>query len=234
MRLNLLSFNARGLNEPSAVDTLQTYIHDCRPALDILLIQEHKCRGTALTNLGKNLWRQAQCRGLEALPGYGHTEDDSGARCGGVVTFFAPRWSSAVTASESIFGNRVHWLTLSGLPGGDLGIANVYAHITSQDRCNLWEAMIRDLPSHCRWLLIGDFNMVEVRTDKNQPWASMISCRERELFEAMKRVLHVEDQPRTPGSLKFSWDNGRATGIQAMARLDRMYLFPSSPSSPSR
>jgi exonuclease III len=76
--------------------------------------------------------------------------------------------------------------------------------------------------------------MVESRTDKNRLNASMIPRRERELFEAIKRTLHVEDNPRTPGSLKFSWDNGRASGIISLARLDRVYVFPSLPTSPSR
>lgn len=62
----------------------------------------------------------------------------------------------------------------------------------------------------------------------------MISYRERKLFDAMKRVLQVEDNPRTPGSLKFSWDNEQERGTRALARLDRMYLFPSQPASPGR
>lgn len=94
--------------------------------------------------------------------------------------------------------------------------------------------MARELPTHYRWLLLGEFNMVEVRTDKNWPCASMISRRERELFDAMKQTLQVEDNPRTHGTLKFSWDNGRTNGIRALARLDRMYVFPSHPAAPGR
>lgn len=234
MRLNLLSFNARGLNEPSAVDALQLYIQDCRPVPDIVLVQEHKCRGVALTNLGKSLWRHATFWGRDASPGYGHLDSEDGAGCGGLASFLAHKWASLVSDSGSLFENRVHWFIMSGLPGGDLGIANIYAHNNSADRCSLWETMARELPTHCRWLLLGDFNMVEMRTDKNRPCASMISRRERELFDSMKRTLQVEDNPRIPGSLKFSWDNSRATGIRALARLDRMYVFPSQPASPGR
>lgn len=204
MRLNFLSFNARGLNDASAIAALQLYMQDCRPIPDIVMIQEHKCRGSAMQNLGKALWRHATFWGMEASPGYGHDEDATGAGCGGIATLLAPRWESLVSASGSIFDNRVHWFILSGVPGGDLGIANVYAHNSSPERCQLWEAMTRELPGHCRWVILGDFNMVETRSDKNRPCAAMIPLREREIFEAMKRTLQVEDTPRTPGNLKFS------------------------------
>ncbi|KAG0628129.1 hypothetical protein M758_1G003200, partial [Ceratodon purpureus] len=163
MRLNLLSFNARGLNDPAATDSLQFYLKACQPAPDIVYIQEHKRRGIALSSLGPALWRHALSFGLDASPGYGNQDHEDGAGCGGVLTLLAPRWSHAVTASGSILDNRVQWVILSGLPGGDLGIANVYAHNTPQERCHLWEAMTRDLPAQCRWLLLGDFNMVEAR-----------------------------------------------------------------------
>lgn len=234
MRLNLLSFNARGLNEQAAIDSLQLYIQDCRPALDIVMIQEHKYRGSALANLGKALWRQAKFWGQEALLGYGHNENELGAGCGGIATLLAPRWTSLVSATGTIHDNRVHWLILSGVPGGDIGIANIYAPNSSLDRCHLWEDMTRELPGHSRWILTGDFNMFESRSDKNRPSASMVPMRERELFDVMKRILRVEDTPRTPGSLKFSWDNGRQQGTRALARLDKVYTFTSTSTSSGR
>ncbi|KAG0504512.1 hypothetical protein KC19_N025700, partial [Ceratodon purpureus] len=180
------------------------------------------------------LWRHAQCYASDASPGYGHLEDETGAGCGGTITLLAPKWTHAVTASGSILENRVQWLILSGLPGGDLGIANIYAHNTSPERCTLWETMARDLPTHCRWLLLGDFNMVEARCDKNRPNASMIPRRERELFDALKCTLHVEDPPRTAGSLRYSWENGRDAEVRSLARLDRLYVFPSVPTARGR
>lgn len=137
MRLKFLSFNARGLNEPSTVDALHLYIHDCRSIPDIILLHEHECRGQALANLGNSLWQQAQFWGLEASPSYGHTENETGVGCGGLATLLAPRWSNAVSASGAIFENRVHRFIISGLPGDDLGIANIYAHNTSAERCSV-------------------------------------------------------------------------------------------------
>ncbi|KAG0573836.1 hypothetical protein KC19_VG213600 [Ceratodon purpureus] len=161
MRLNLLSSNARSLNDPTAVDSLKLYIQDCQPTLDIIFIQEHKRRGEALLQLGPPLWRQATSYGLDASPAYGNEDDDPGAGCGGTISKLSPRLAHAVSATGQLFDNRVHSLILSSRPVGDLGIANVYAHNSSSERCHLWEAMARELPPHCRWLLLGDLNMVE-------------------------------------------------------------------------
>lgn len=71
-------------------------------------------------------------------------------------------------------------------------------------RCFIWETMAQTLPQTCRWLLLGDFNMVEFWVDKTQKDASMILIRERILFDAMKATLQVGDNPRLQGSLKFT------------------------------
>jgi exonuclease III len=229
-----MTFNARGLNDESASDTLKLYIQDTHPRLDILAIQEHKLRGSTLTRLGSSLWRSASFRGLDASPGYGHAPHEDEAGCGGVATFLAPQWSRLVSATGSLFDNRVHYFILSGLPGGDVGIANVYAPNSSPHRCALWTVLARELPSTCRWILLGDFNMVENRRDKNRPCARLVPVRERVLFDAMKTALHVEDSPRTAGSLQFSWDNQQASLARRMARLDRIYVFRSNPLTPDR
>lgn len=72
MKLQLLSFNARGLNEDAVVDTMKAYTMAHRTSLDILAIQEHKTRGSVLTHLGGRIWRDATAFGLEASVGYGH------------------------------------------------------------------------------------------------------------------------------------------------------------------
>lgn len=189
MKLNLLSFNVRGLNLDSAVDTMKTYIQNCRPALDIVTLQEHKVRGAPLHSLGDRLWRQATAFPTEATAGYGHDPLDPGAGCGGVITLIHPRWARHIGTSGTVLGNRLHWFILTGLPGGDIGFANIYAPNDSFGQCLLWEAMTHELPNTCRWVLLGDFNMVESRTDKTRQNSSMIPHRERILFDAMKSTL---------------------------------------------
>jgi hypothetical protein len=55
MKVNLLSFNVCGLNDLVAVETPKLYIQDFRPKIDVLLTQEHKLGGSAVTSLGSTL-----------------------------------------------------------------------------------------------------------------------------------------------------------------------------------
>lgn len=91
--------------------------------------------------------------------------------------------------------------------------------------------MIRELPDTCRWILLGDFNMVERRSDKSSVNSRSILAQEKSVFTDLKDVLHVHEEPFTSPSLLYSWDNGRADGARVMARLDRIYLFPESNTS---
>ena len=47
---------------------------------------------------------------------------------------------------------------------------------------------------------------------------------ERRIFEALKHHLQLEEPDRTPGSLRYSWDNFRDDGSHILARLDRCYI----------
>lgn len=70
------------------------------------------------------------------------------------------------------------------------------------------------------------FNMVEARQDKTNQCGRMIPLRERIAFDVLKNRLGVEEYPRSPASMKFSWDNFRDDGLRVLARLDWCYLFP--------
>ncbi|KAG0605467.1 hypothetical protein M758_9G061900 [Ceratodon purpureus] len=187
-----------------------------------------------MADVGSRLWRRALCFSLAASDGYGHGPDDPGAGCGGVMTLLHPRWHQHIGASGSILNNRAHWLILKGLPGGDIGLVNLYAPNDSPTRCLLWETLARDLPDTCRWMLLGDFNMVEGRSDKTRQCSALIPARERLLFDAMKVALNVHDNPRSAGSLKYSWDNNRDQEARVLARLDRLYLFHATARDPHR
>jgi len=146
-----------------------------------------------------------------------------------VATFISPRWAKFISSSGSLCGGRVLWCILSRLPGGDVGFINLYASHTAQSRKILWETMSRELPSTCRWVLLGDFNMVERRSDKTSASGSSISTHERLLFNGLKDSLQVVEYPLTSPSLAFSWDNARHDADRIMAGLDRCYVFPDTP-----
>lgn len=81
----------------------------------------------------------------------------------------SPKLAALVIDAGSVLVNRAQWVILRGIPGGDLGIINIYAPNDIVERCQLWETLIQELPTSCRWILAGDFNMVETRQDKTNP-----------------------------------------------------------------
>lgn len=83
-------------------------------------------------------------------------------------------------------------------------------------------------------VLLGDFNMVENWADKTRQFSTMVSLLERALFEAMRTALRVNDNLRSAGSLRFSWDNNRQGTEHCLARLDRIYFFEANPGAPNR
>jgi exonuclease III len=52
MRLHIVSFNVRRLNNQSKVYKMRNYIKQMQPSCDILMLQEHKLCGSAAHELG--------------------------------------------------------------------------------------------------------------------------------------------------------------------------------------
>jgi exonuclease III len=52
MKLNLVTHNVQGLNDPQAPYLVKNYYQDGFRDIDILCIQEHKLRGDKLMQLG--------------------------------------------------------------------------------------------------------------------------------------------------------------------------------------
>jgi hypothetical protein len=85
--------------------------------------------------------------------------------------------------------NRAHWFILGGLPSGNLGVVNIYAPNEFVLRIRLWETLMATLPTTCRWIVPGDFNMVKTRQDKTNPCGRLVPNGERLIFQAMKTHL---------------------------------------------
>jgi exonuclease III len=51
MKLKLLSYNVKGMNDPASIPMFRNYIQRIN-SLDILLVQEHKLRGPLVHELG--------------------------------------------------------------------------------------------------------------------------------------------------------------------------------------
>ena len=223
MKFTVMSFNVRGLNEASSVDKLHGYIRNQKPKLDLLFLQKTKLRNEATVQLGQTLWRGGRCWSLEATIGY--TPNGHQAGRGGIATLLSAQWSKFVSALGSIMNNRGFWFILGGIPGGDLGFLNIYAPNKPIHQCILWEFVLCDLPRHCKWILVGDFNMVEVRVDKSSHCSRIISKRERHLFNSLKEALGIHEPSRKDNGLRYIWNNLRLNGIRVLMRLDRVYAF---------
>jgi len=85
----------------------------------------------------------------------------------------AERLGTTIVEEWKLMVNRIHWTRLRRLLGGDLGVANVYAPNNPKDHCCLWDEMVKCLPKNCRWIFVGDWNMVEARKDKLTVVASL-------------------------------------------------------------
>jgi hypothetical protein len=60
-----------------------------------------------------------------------------------------------------------------------------------------------------KWMIGGDFNMVEKVKDKILKCGRMISNHDIMAWEGFKPLLQVEEPKRSMGSLFYSWDNRR-------------------------
>jgi exonuclease III len=225
MLLNLTTFNIRGQNDPQKVWKLRGYIKSVQPKIDMLLIQEHKLTGEKVSSLDKSLDPQAVYIHAEAEPRYNHTRNDQGAGCGGRAILLASKWSNTIAESGSCFQGQALWVILKDLPGGNIGILNVYSPNDQNERKQFWNELSLTLPRQCRWIVGGDFNMVEEALDKSSSCGRLLTSQEHLIWEGLKGELNIEDSFTHSKGLKYSWDNGRTQDQHILARLDRFYTF---------
>lgn len=126
------------------------------------------------------------------------------ARKGGVAILLAPKFKQLVSAHGSVLCNRGHWITLSGIPGGDLSFLKIYAPNTSRARTELWVTLVQELRANSRWIMGGDFNMVEVRQDKTNACGRLVPLEERAAFVELKQFLNLCGQPRSLDNERYS------------------------------
>ena len=125
----------------------------------------------------------------------------------------------------TFMNNCGFWFILSGIPSDNLGVINIYALNDPLYRCILWETLLRELPRHRKWIVMGDFNMVEARIDKSFQCSRMISGHEKMLFNALKDAFMIQEPTREVNGLSYTWDNLRFNGVRILAKLDRCYSF---------
>ena len=95
-----------------------------------------------------------------------------------------------------------------------------------------WTLEASRLPSDCRWLVSGDFNMVENPLDKSSLCSKIMTQGENLAWEALKSGLHLRDTFNHFGKLKFTWDNRRRDDCRILGRLDQHYISAPHGSNP--
>jgi exonuclease III len=223
MKLTIITQNSQGLNGDLAIDLLKNYYKNHLKDLEVLCIQEHKLRGRKLETLKGKFWPGAKCLAVEADVAYNNAANESGAGSGGVCMWIAPKLQHMISEVGQSRSGRAQWTRLSGVPGGDIAILNVYAPNQAQARCELWAELIDTLPKDCRWVFIGDWNFVEKSRDKSRNNNQTMSHEEKRLFEVLTRTCDVHDPFPQSNRIKYSWDNRRVGSSRTMARLDRIY-----------
>ena len=167
MKWNILIHNIRGFNDPESIDKKREFIKSILPRADVIFLQEHKLRGSSLDNLGHRIMPECVSWILEAAPGERSWANPDAAGKGEVRILLAHTYTRLVTAHGSLFNDRVVWIKLEGIEGGNIGLPCIYAPNISTERRHLWRDMMKLLPKDCDWILGGDFNLTERKEDKS-------------------------------------------------------------------
>jgi exonuclease III len=140
--------------------------------------------------------------------------------------FISPKLAPFIHSHGNFGVNLCQWVRFHNIPGGDFSIANIYApHSNPLARAQLWQELTSKLDPNCRWILCGDWNMVEDSSDKSSTNGRILSGFEKTEFELLKAHLFVEDYFDRSNLVKFSWSNRRHDDHRTFARLDRFYTF---------
>ena len=83
---------------------------------------------------------------------------------GGVVTILSPCLHSAIISHGSDPSHRIIWLLLS-TNNNSFGVINVYASNEVVERAQMWAWLAENLPP-ATWVMCGDFNIIEVASNK--------------------------------------------------------------------
>jgi hypothetical protein len=129
---------------------------------------------------------------LEAAPGERSwlNPNAAGKRCVGIL--LANKYARLVTATGSLYDDRVVWIKLEGVEGGNVGLACVYAPNIPTERRHLWHILVDSIPKDCEWIIGEDFNITVRPEDKSHDYGKAISELERFTWKELLNSLQVQ------------------------------------------
>lgn len=101
------------------------------------MIQEHKIRGKAMENLGNRLMPGCASWILEVAPRERSWINPNATSKGGVGILLAHKYARFVTDHGALYDDRVVWIKLEGIEGGNTGLACIYTPNIPTDRRHL-------------------------------------------------------------------------------------------------
>jgi hypothetical protein len=102
------------------IHKLWIYILGLTPKMDVVSLHDHKFKGEKSTNLSIQLWRDVSCWTIDVSLRYTNHLNEQEAKFGALYIFLTKKWVNVVMKYETILKNKVQWLMLEGLFGGNL------------------------------------------------------------------------------------------------------------------
>lgn len=205
-----VSWNVRGLGDPSRKLSLKKFIDELGEIPHFIAIQEGNVNDFWLQQMVRFIGNGFQLVG----PGANHAERYSFLLVGAGIT---------IINQGSVLAGRGTWAEIQH-NGDKLLVASIYAPNVDTERATFWKALQDDLPE-VPGIIAGDFNMTENANDRmgheKTMWGTeLLSWNGLKLHQDLIDVLLSKD---APGTLNMTWDNGRSGSACNKARLDRFY-----------
>jgi exonuclease III len=174
--ISILSWNVRGLCEPSRKTIARNWLNTVADRYNILMLQELKADESRLNNALSYIKPNYQqviaypndgCGGTTLLSHPQFTISNSGVTTRGMV------WASIVV------GNKLYY------------VGSIYAPNTYGERKKLWNAICAFAPPG-KWIIAGDYNMVESQNDSTS-CSPVLEGTELDEWRLLKLKLSLKD-----------------------------------------
>jgi exonuclease III len=208
IELSVLSWNVRGLSDPCRKIRVKNWINTLTHPIDILMLQELKADEFRL-NISLSY----------IFPNYNQIVAYPNDGCGGTAILVHPRLK--IISSGAITRGLV-WVSIE-IAQEIVHFASIYAPNTYIERKALWYAIANSAPKG-KWVISGDFNMVESQSDStsNSPVMNGDKLEEWRLLK-MKLALKDAAEIKDITGPKFT-RRGTIEEYLVQSRLDRFYF----------
>ena len=206
-KLQFLSYNCKGLTDPSRAVAIKNWIRDNGFKFDAVCLQEIKCDGSSLSFNLKRINSSFSWFSSKHETGKGGTAI-------GISRDIAKDVMNVISNKE--------WVCIQ--LGGELNVnlISVYAPCSPRERAKVWED-ISSITGNS--IMCGDFNNVEFIEDRYLRSGYVLQGLEEVAWTNLAMTLDLTDVSTDTG---FSWTNKQSGEHFRAARLDRVYFSEQS------